>query len=633
MTIRPEVGRVWASAAASSNVQDPDKYTPNKVNLGWVSEIPPYQWFNWLLKRNDELKRSLVERGIAAWGSDVTYLAGALTYNDADSTIYTCLKGNKGVQPDKDNGVTWVASAVQITKDDFLRLTQILDDHIKNKSNPHGVTAEQISAYTKAQIDALLNKYNGDFTSHTKDFNNPHKVTAAQAGAVPITGGKYSGAVEFTQSKMNIGSTTTGFDSTSNYVRIFKDDKGLGVNASGKPVFSSGSSQKELLYSENFADLTLKNNPAYAVPPPDLHIPLNGDTCIYEGEGVTEFSRASRASYVNRQGTLSLADVDEFRFEQGGLKIEGVNTNLVRNSNPTKDGFSCGQGSGVISSGTPWGVLNMTKFNTSNSWIQFIDSTLTLPQSQGKTLCGSFYIRKNSPDASMEIYLSEATGYVTVYFDETKNKGQAHVEKISSNIYRVWLTHSFASSDTRVANLFCQCGTGDELGGMQIEESSYPTSWILTTSAAATRANEALQVSPNFAGAGAMTISIYYDLQGKGMNTPRMLFWAGSAKCEAFVDTAGAMVLRGSSEDKKYVYISKDRVKQKGLLTFTFSTEGGVGYIDGVEVGRATGNFVGTPPTQTKGFIGSSTGNPLVGLVKNFRVWYQVLTPEQISTL
>lgn len=633
MTIRPEVGRVWASAAASSNVQDPDKYTPNKVNLGWVSEIPPYQWFNWLLKRNDELKRSLVERGIAAWGSDVTYLAGALTYNDADSTIYTCLKANKGVQPDKDNGLTWVASAVQITKDDFLRLTQILDDHIKNKANPHGVTAAQINAYTKAQIDDLLSKYNGDFTSHTGNFSNPHKVTAAQAGAVPITGGKYSGTVEFAQEKMNIGSTTTGFDTSSNYVRIFKGDKGLGVNADSKPVFSSGSSQKELLYSENFADLTLKNNPAYAVPPPDLHIPLNGDTCIYEGEGVTEFSRASRASYVNRQGTLSLAEVDEFRFEQGGLRMEVAKTNLVRNSNPTKDGFSCGQGSGVIVSGTPWGVLNMTKFNTSNSWIFFNDSTLTLLQSQGKTLCGSFYLRKNSPDTSMEIYLSEATGYVTVYFDETKNKGQAHVEKISSNIYRVWLVHSFASSETRAANLHCQCGTGDELGGMQIEDSSYPTSWILTTSAAATRASETLQVSPNFAGAGAMTISIYYDLPEKVMSTPRMLFWADSSKCEAFVDSAGAMILRGSADDKKYVYISKDRVKQKGLLTFTFSTESGVAYIDGVEVSRTTGNFVGTPVTRDKGLIGCHSSAFSGSLVKNFRVWYQVLTPEQISTL
>lgn len=625
MTIRPEVGRVWASAAASSNVQDPDKYTPNKVNLGWVSEIPPYQWFNWILKRNDELKRSLVERGIAAWGSDVTYLVGALAYNDADFTIYICLKENKGIQPDKDNGTNWVASAVQITQDDFLRLTQILDDHVKNKANPHNVTAAQINAYTKAQIDALLNKYNGDFTSHTGDFNNPHKTTAAQAGAVPITGGKYTGVVEFVQTKMNIGSTTTGFDSTGNYVRIFKDDKGLGISSEGKPVFSTGVTQKELLYSENFASLTLANNPTYNVPTPDLHIPLSGDICIYEGEDFTQFSRASRASYVNLQGNPALAELEEPRFEREGLLMEKESINLVPYSNPTKDNFSCGQGAGVIENDTPWGILNMTKFNTSGTWISFVGSTLPLSQSQGKTLCGSFFIRKRSPDESMKIYLSAATDYVTVYFDETKNKGNAHVKKISSNTYRVWLTHYFAPTETRPAQLYCKCGTGDALGGRQIEESSEPTSWIPTTSSPAKREREYFTL-PVVSLGKSLGYTLSIELSGSVTNrTAALVFSDGVGNCHLY-NSEGKLEFRNFGKQQN-TGIDFTKIPKQTFTLVGQPTTSRI-YIDGV------GQLNGFGMTDASAVISSAVFYGL-GILhfKNFRFWNQVLTPEQISTL
>lgn len=625
MTIRPEVGRVWASAASTSNVQDPDKYTPGKVNLGWVSEIPPYQWFNWLLKRNDELKRSLVERGIAAWGSDVTYLKGALAYNDADFTIYICLKENKGIQPDKDNGTNWVASAVQITKDDFTRLTQILSDHVTNKNNPHNVTAAQIDAYTKAQIDALLNKYNGDFNKHLQDFNNPHKTTAAAAGAVPITGGKYTGVVEFTQARMVIGSTTSGFDTSDNYTRIFKDDKGLGINAAGKPVFSTGSSQKELLYSENFASLTLQNNPTFAVPSPDLHIPLSGDICIYEGEDFTAFSRASRASYINLQGVPAMAELEEPRFEREGLLLEKESTNLVPYSNPTKDNFSCGQGAGVIENDTPWGILNMTKFNTSNTWISFDGTELPLSQSQGKTLCGSFFIRKRSSDESMKIYLSAATDYVTVYFDESRNKGNAHVKKISSNMYRVWLTHYFAPTETRPARLYCMCGTGDALGGKQIEEALEPTSWIPTTSSSAKREREYFTL-PVVSMNKSLGYTLSVELSGSVTNrTSALTFSDGVANMHLY-NYEGKLEFRNFGKQQN-TGINFATVNGQ---TFTLMGQASTSslYVDGVQQLNGYGMTDASAPVLSAVFYG-------LGVLhfRNFRFWNQALTPEQISTL
>ena len=50
---------------------------------------------------------------------------------------------------------------------------EVLDAHMKDKNNPHGVTAAQIGAVTQAEL-----------TAHADNKNNPHGVTAAQIGAI-----------------------------------------------------------------------------------------------------------------------------------------------------------------------------------------------------------------------------------------------------------------------------------------------------------------------------------------------------------------------------------------------------------------------------------------------------------------
>ncbi|EMV2681712.1 phage tail protein, partial [Escherichia coli] len=48
---------------------------------------------------------------------------------------------------------------------------------------------------------------------------------------------------------------------------------------------------------------------------------------------VVSFKRASGATYINKSGVLTVAEVDEPRFEREGLLIEGQRTNYFRNSN------------------------------------------------------------------------------------------------------------------------------------------------------------------------------------------------------------------------------------------------------------------------------------------------------------
>ena len=87
-------------------------------------------------------------------------------------------------------------------------------------------------------------------------------------------------------------------------------------------------------------------------PLPDVWIPFNdsldmlagfspgykqitvGDDVIkMPSDKVVSFKRASGATYINKSGVLTVAEVDEPRFEREGLLIEGQRTNYFRNSN------------------------------------------------------------------------------------------------------------------------------------------------------------------------------------------------------------------------------------------------------------------------------------------------------------
>ena len=98
------------------------------------------------------------------------------------------------------------------------------------------------------------------------------------------------------------------------------------------------------------------NNAPEIQPFPDVWIPFNdsldmlagfapgykqitvGDDVIkMPSDKVVDFKRASGATYINKSGVFTVAEIDEPRFEKYGLLIEGQRTNLLINStNPSK---------------------------------------------------------------------------------------------------------------------------------------------------------------------------------------------------------------------------------------------------------------------------------------------------------
>lgn len=62
-----------------------------------------------------------------------------------------------------------------------------LNSHTGDKNNPHVVTAAQIGAYTKSEVDSKVAVVSADLAGHLAHKANPHAVTTTQIGAAPAT--------------------------------------------------------------------------------------------------------------------------------------------------------------------------------------------------------------------------------------------------------------------------------------------------------------------------------------------------------------------------------------------------------------------------------------------------------------
>ena len=85
----------------------------------------------------------------------------------------------KGDITDKYNEIIQLGDAYQEAMENVGMLGQETAAHYADKDNPHEVTAEQVGAYKKSEIDAKT----APLEEHLKNFSNPHEVTAEQVGA------------------------------------------------------------------------------------------------------------------------------------------------------------------------------------------------------------------------------------------------------------------------------------------------------------------------------------------------------------------------------------------------------------------------------------------------------------------
>lgn len=206
------INQLWAAGGTKVNPG------AGKVNIGWVVELPPYQYQNWLDNRQDTFIAHINQHGIPEWDAETEY-QGNLSYTQgSDGLIYKCLATHTNLNPVNPlNSLYWVRAfevygSVAVVQN-------ALTAHITNYQTLAGISnpvaaRNNLSVFSKAESDARFAALAGNAS---QSFSVG--LASAPAHAVPL--GQLTslllGATESTPGQIaiaTIGETETGTNDT-----------------------------------------------------------------------------------------------------------------------------------------------------------------------------------------------------------------------------------------------------------------------------------------------------------------------------------------------------------------------------------------------------------------------------------
>lgn len=153
------LSNIWANGGTKI---DPGS---SKVNIGWVVQLPPYEYQNWVDNRQDQAIAHISQHGIPEWDG-VTEYQGLLSYTQgSDGMIYKCLQTNTNKDPANTlNNLYWTVAFE--TYGSVAAVQAQLNTHITNYQTLSGIgnpaaARVNLSLYSKAESDARFASLNG----------------------------------------------------------------------------------------------------------------------------------------------------------------------------------------------------------------------------------------------------------------------------------------------------------------------------------------------------------------------------------------------------------------------------------------------------------------------------------------
>jgi len=191
------------------------------------------------------------------------------------------------------------------------------------------------------------------------------------------------------------------------------------------------------------------------------------------------FTRATTASYIDRNGVLQYAAIDEARFESDGLLVEGGSTNSALDSGDYTTGNWAAQNVSLSIGGkAPDGISNSTK-------VIKLAGTSTITQVRsiivGESYTNSFYVKRLKGNGAIGIV---DTNGIYLYFGD----------EIGTEWVRINVSNIADSTAGRHYIRMLTDGDEIEIWGSQLEQLPFASSYIPTTTAAVTRGSDVCSV-------------------------------------------------------------------------------------------------------------------------------------------
>jgi hypothetical protein len=181
--------KIWAATGVKTPAPD-----NSKISAGWVAEIPPKEYFNYLDNKQDAFIAHVNQRGGVTWDNTTEYLANISYAFGSNGILYRAVlnSGPPGtaVNPVGDVSGTWVV-AYYLTTDVYTK-TESNANYLTKISNladlPNTATARNnLSVWSKAEADS---KYVA-ITNNLSDVNAVTARTNLDVYSKSETDGKY----------------------------------------------------------------------------------------------------------------------------------------------------------------------------------------------------------------------------------------------------------------------------------------------------------------------------------------------------------------------------------------------------------------------------------------------------------
>lgn len=549
------------------------------------------------------------------------------------------------------------------------------------------VNAADVGAYTKTQIDAKMTGVLSTRTINTLPLAQDINLRAGDIGAplaenvvlrtfkvngVPLTGAGITlswSSGSYTKAELDAlltgyipvvnkwGLGTRAINQTSPESGFYSYTTGGPTGSSsgvkivaGKGTLAFPSDLPGVWYSKDSVTFSRIQSSKVA-PLPNYWAPLKDSLAIITGEGPRDtltvngstveltsrsvvFSRATAATYIDRNGVLKSAAPNEPRFEKDGLLIETQSTNFVQDSGKFGNAWEYnyweeGSNNVPVVEQAGEGFFKVTTAEEYSNGVWIPSATIGLAPKKTYTL--SFDIQVLS-------------GVVLCGFEGSAAKRLILRPSDTPGMKRFTITWTMKAAVTNIifysGDPVSKADVVSEfiLGRVQVEAGSVASSYIPTTGVAATRAGdlayipESLNIPTRSGALPSLTTAV---------NVGR---WV--------TESANPVILSGTNFG--YVGIGENYVSYKAYSYY------GVGF---TSVGRPTGllalridteknvassiidgKFYSQPVTKENAYIniynfrlsttmGTSDNNINVMHLSNLRLWHRALTDEQMRGL
>lgn len=206
------LSKVWATTGVKETPVD------SKINQGWVVELPPYQYDNWLENKQDSAIAHFNQLGVPVWDSTTEYQGGRSYVQGSNGVVYKALVTNTNIDPTNPlNSTQWVKAFEDFGTVQIVQTT--LNNHLTNYSTLAGIAnvnaaRTNLSVWSRSESDVRYASLAGNSSqtfSVANATNDTHAINRGQLYSLLNQATETAkGIAEIAnQSEMDIGTNDT----------------------------------------------------------------------------------------------------------------------------------------------------------------------------------------------------------------------------------------------------------------------------------------------------------------------------------------------------------------------------------------------------------------------------------------